>query len=139
MDYALLGGDGRLLGNPYHYRDRRTDGAMELAFERVPRSALYAATGIQPMQINTLFQLLSMVRAGDRQLETAVTLSPMPNLFAYRLSGRRAAEYTHATTTQCLDARERRWAVGLIESLGIPAAIFPPLIRAGFGHGAAAR
>jgi sugar (pentulose or hexulose) kinase len=54
VDYALLDRDGRLLGNPYHYRDRRTDGAMELAFQRVPRSAIYDATGVQPMQINTL-------------------------------------------------------------------------------------
>jgi rhamnulokinase len=131
VDYALLDRDGRLLGNPYHYRDRRTDGAMELAFQRVPRSAIYGATGVQPMQINTLFQLLSMVRAGDPQLDAARMLLPMPNLFTYWLSGRPVAEYTHATTTQCLEARGRRWAVELLDKLCIPTAIFPPLVEPG--------
>ncbi len=131
VDFALLDRNGRLLGNPYHYRDRRTDGMMELAFERVPRAAIYAATGIQLMQINTLFQLFSMVRAGDPQLGAASTLLTMPNLFAYWLSGQRVAEYTHATTTQCLEVRDRRWAIGLLDGLGIPREIFPPLVEPG--------
>ena len=131
VDYALLDRDGRLLGNPYHYRDRRTDGAMELAFQRVPRSAMYVATGVQPMQINTIFQLLSMVRDGDPQLDAARMLLPIPNLFAYWLSGRPVAEYTHATTTQCLEAGGRRWAVDLLTKLSIPTAIFPPVVEPG--------
>jgi rhamnulokinase len=131
VDYALLSRDAELLGNPYHYRDRRTDGAMELAFERVSRSAVYRATGIQPMQINTLFQLFSMIRDRDPQLGAAATLLPLPSLFSYWLCGRRAAEYTHATTTQCLDAREHRWAVHLMKVLGIPTDIFPPLVEPG--------
>jgi rhamnulokinase len=131
VDYALLDRDGKLLGNPYHYRDRRTDGVMELAFAQVPRSSIYETTGIQMMQINTLYQLLSMVRAGDPQLDAAKTLLPMPNLFGYWLSGRPAAEYTDATTTQCLEARERRWASGLLDKLGIPTAILPPLVEPG--------
>jgi rhamnulokinase len=131
VDYALLDRDGKLLGNPYHYRDRRNDGTMELAFERVPRSAIYGATGIQMMQINTIFQLLSMVRDGDPQLDVAKTLLPMPSLFAYWLSGQPVAEYTHATTTQCLEARDRRWAVELLGKLGIPTGIFPPLVGPG--------
>ena len=131
VDYALLDRDGKLLGNPYHYRDRRNDGTMELAFGRVPRAAIYDVTGIQMMQINTLFQLLGMVRDGDPQLEAAGTLLPMPNLFGYWLSGRRAAEYTFATTTQCLEARDRRWAVELLGKLGIPTAFLPPIVEPG--------
>ena len=131
VDFALLDRGGSLVGSPYHYRDRRTDGVMEMAFERVPRSAIYGATGVQPMQINTLFQLFSMVRAGDPQLEAARTLLPMPNLFSYWLSGRPVAEYTHATTTQCLAVRDRSWAVELLDALGIPRAIFPPLVEPG--------
>ncbi len=131
VDYALLDRGGKLLGNPYHYRDSRNDGTIELACGRVPRSSIYDATGIQLMQINTLFQLLSMVRDGDPQLEAAATLLPMPNLFGYWLSGRPAAEYTIATTTQCLQARERRWAVELLEKLGIPTGILPPIVEPG--------
>jgi len=129
VDYALLDRAGKLLGNPYHYRDRRNDGTMELAFGRVPRSAMYDTTGIQMMQINTIFQLLSMVRDGDPQLDSARTLLPMSNLFGYWLSGRPVAEYTFATTTQCLEARDRRWAVELLSQLGIPTGIFPPLVE----------
>src|SRR5438046_1645338 len=71
VDFALLDADGRLLGNPYHYRDSRTDGALEHALRLVSRESLYATTGIRPMKINTLFQLYSMVRAGDAQLKAA--------------------------------------------------------------------
>jgi len=129
VDYALLDRQGRMLGNPYHYRDKRNDGTMELAFGRVPRHAIYDATGIQMMQINTVFQLLSMVRDGDPQLELAKTLLPMPNLFGYWLSGQKAAEYTFATTTQCLEARDRRWAVDLLAKLDIPTAFLPPIVE----------
>jgi rhamnulokinase len=136
VDYALLDREGKMLGNPYHYRDRRNDGTMELVFGRVPRSAVYDTTGIQTMQINTLFQLFSMVRDSDPQLEAAKTLLPMPNLFSYWLSGQRAAEYTIATTTQCLAARDRRWAVELMGKLDIPTAMFPPIVEPGvvLGH-----
>jgi hypothetical protein len=131
VDYALLDRDGRLLGNPYHYRDRRGDGMMDLVFERVPRSEIYDATGIQPLQINTLYQLFSMVRADDPILGAAKTLLPMPNLFGYWLSGVAAAEYTDATTTQCLEAREGRWATEMLGRLGIPTGMFPQLVLPG--------
>jgi rhamnulokinase len=131
VDFALLDRQGRLVGNPYHYRDPRTDGILELTADLVPREAIYAATGIQIMQINTLFQLVSMVRSGDAQLDAAAVLLPMPNLFNYWLSGERLAEYTHATTTQCVDVHARRWAVGLLDRFEIPSRIFPPIVDAG--------
>ena len=131
VDFALLDRDGRLLGNPHHYRDPRTDGIMELTLDRVPREAIYAATGIQFMKINTLFQLVSMVRAGDAQLDLAAVMLPIPNLFNYWLSGERLAEYTHATTTQCVDVHRRRWAVELLDRFEIPSRIFPPIVEAG--------
>lgn len=136
VDYALLDRDGRLVGNPYHYRDRRTDGVPELVYQRVSRADLYAETGIQPMQINTLFQLVAMVRAGDPQLQVATTLLPIPNLFSHWLGGELAAEYTHATTTGCLSARDRHWATGLLGSLEIPPALFPPVAEPGTALGA---
>src|SRR3954463_6252936 len=60
VDFGLLDDDGRLLGNPYHYRDRRTEGMLDYVEQRVPSAQLYARTGIQRMQINTLYQLASM-------------------------------------------------------------------------------
>lgn len=131
VDFALLDRDGRLLGNPYHYRDSRTDGVMEHALRRISRQRLYAATGIQPMQINTLFQLYSMVRARDPQLAAADLFLPFPNLLNYWLSGTQAAEITHATTTQCLDVGHQRWASDLLTALEIPLRILPSLVEPG--------
>ena len=131
VDFALLDADGRLLGNPYHYRDSRTDGVLEHALRLVSRQNLYAATGIQPMKINTLFQLYSMVRAGDAQLAAADLLLPFPNLINYWLSGTQAAEITHATTTQCLDVGRQQWATDLLRTLEIPVDILPRLAEPG--------
>jgi rhamnulokinase len=131
VDFALLDRAGDLLGNPYHYRDRRTAGIMERAFERVPRRDVFMTTGVQPMHYNTLYQLLAMVLAQDPQLDAAATMLTMPNLFAYWLCGQRVAERTHATTTQCLDAHTGGWAIGLLEALLIPTRILPPLAEPG--------
>jgi rhamnulokinase len=131
VDYALLDCAGRLLGNPYHYRDARTNGVMEQAFEVVPREEIFAHTGIQFMQINTLYQLYSMARNSDPQLDAAETLLLVPNLFTYWMSGHKVAEYTHATTTQFYDARARRWATPLLERLSIPTRILPPVVEPG--------
>lgn len=131
VDFGLLDRPGELLGNPYHYRDSRTDGMVERVFEIVPREEVFAQTGIQFMQINTLYQLFSMVQNADPQLDAADSLLLMPNLLYYWLSGRKAAEFTHATTTQCFDARERGWATGLLAKLSIPTGIFPEVVAPG--------
>ena len=131
VDYALLGASGELLGLPRHYRDARTKGMMARAFERVPKRELYARTGIQFMPINTTFQLLSSVEAGDPLLAHARTLLMMPDLFHYWLTGLRSVEYTDASTSGLVDARERRWATDVIERLGIPTHIFPEIVSPG--------
>jgi len=131
VDYALLDSAGRLLGNPYHYRDARTDGMVERAFELAGRDAIFNATGIQFMQLNTLYQLLSMVEQRDPQLAAAETLLMLPDLFHYWLTGRQVAEYTIASTSQMLDARSRTWSGDLLTSLGIPSAILPPVVMSG--------
>ena len=136
VDYGLLGSAGRLLGNPYHYRDARTNGVMERAFARVPRRQIFAETGIQFLQLNTLFQLYSMVLTDDPQLKMADTLLMLPDLFHYWLTGNKTAEYTIASTSHMLHARERRWATGLLQALGIPTRILPPIVPPGtiLGH-----
>ncbi|MCB0232016.1 MAG: rhamnulokinase [Anaerolineae bacterium] len=131
VDFALLDKAGQMLGNPFHYRDARTDGMMELAFQRAGRAAIFRETGIQFMQINTLYQLLSMVEARDPQLHAAETLLMTPDLFNYWLTGRKVAEYTIASTSQMLDARRRTWADDLLQTLGIPTGILPPVVNAG--------
>lgn len=129
VDYGLLAADDTLLGNPYHYRDERTNGMVEEAFKRVPRAEIYAHTGIQFLQLNTLYQLFSMVRAGSPALQAARTLLTMPDLFNFWLSGVKTNEFTNATTTQCFDTRRQAWAGGLLDALGIPRGLFQEITR----------
>ena len=135
LDFALLDRDGDLLGVPFHYRDRRTEGMLEEAFRRVPRDEIFLRTGIQFMSINTLYQLLSMVRQGSTALEVADRLLMMPDLFNYWLTGERASEFTIATTSQCYDPREGAWACSMLERLGIPTSIFGPIVQPGTSLG----
>jgi rhamnulokinase len=123
-DYALLDGGNRVLGLPYHYRDpRRTAPAvLAHAFERVGQHELYARTGIQTMPINTIFQLVSEAQTAAAGAASAIAL--IPDLLGLWLTGSLRNEFTAASTTGLLDAREQRWAVDLIERLGIPAAPF---------------
>jgi rhamnulokinase len=131
VDFGLLDRVGSLLGNPYHYRDRRTDGMLDVVDDHVPPERLYAQTGIQRLPINTLYQLVSMRQHGDPQLDMAKTLLLIPDLLHYWLTRRMVAEYTNATTTQCFDARERRWATELMEELGLPSQILPEVVAPG--------
>lgn len=125
VDFALLDGAGRLLGNPYHYRDTRTAGMPEYVDGRLSPQQLYARTGIQRMPINTIYQLVSMQQQRDPQLAAAETLLLMPDLLHYWLTGVRLAEYTNATTTQLFDAQARDWAGDLLGALDLPAQILP--------------
>ncbi len=131
VDFGLLDTRGRLLANPVHYRDGRTSGMLEAAAALVPRAEIYNATGIQFMPINTLYQLLSMVRADDPLLGQADRLLMMGDLFAHFLSGSMVAEYTNVSTSQCLDCRTHTWARPLLERLGIPTHFLPELTEPG--------
>jgi rhamnulokinase len=136
VDYGLLDRTGVLIGNPYHYRDQRTDGMVEEAFKRLPRERIFDLTGIQFMQLNTLYQLFSMVVQQSPSLQMAKTFLTMPDLFNYWLSGRKACEFTMATTTQCYNPRERAWSLPLLDALGIPVHIFPEVVQPGTVLGA---
>mgnify|MGYP005850467045 CR=1 FL=1 len=131
VDFGLLDRDGALISNPYHYRDSRTDGMLEEAFRRVPREEIFAQTGIQFMQINSLYQLLAMVVGRSPILDIAETFLTMPDLFNYWLTGRKVCEFSIATTTQCYDPRKGRWAIPPLERLGIPTHIFPEIVPPG--------
>ncbi len=128
VDFALLDQRDALIGNPHHYRDRRTEGIMAEAFRRVPREEIFAATGIQFMPINTLYQLLAMVITGDPALEAARTFLMIPDLFNFWLTGQKVCEFTDVTTTQCYDPRAGEWAWSLLKRMEIPTRIFPAVI-----------
>jgi rhamnulokinase len=127
LDFALLDRDDRLVGSPFHYRDSRTDGVPERAFQIVPREEIFERTGIQFMPINTLYQLLSMVDAHAAALDAARTLLLMPDLFNFWLSGRKAVEFTNVTTTQMYDQRTGDWAWPLLDKLGLPTRLLGPV------------
>jgi rhamnulokinase len=129
VDFALLDANGRMLGNPVCYRDARTEGAFEQITALVPRDDIFATTGIQFTRINTLYQLWSLL--DDPQLAIAHSMLMMPDLFHYWLTGQRTAEYTQASTSQCLHAHERRWATELLGRLGLPTHILPPIVQPG--------
>ncbi len=131
VDFGLLDRQGGLIGNPFHYRDNRTDGMLEEAFNRMPKEQVFAYTGIQFMQLNTIFQLLSMVESRSPWLEIAKTLLTMPDLFNYWLTGEIASEFSIATTTQCYDPRRENWSEPLLHAMGIPISIFPKIIPPG--------
>lgn len=131
VDFALLDKNNSLLSNPFHYRDSRTDGMLDEAFKGVPRAEIFSMTGIQFMQINTLYQLLAMVRKQDPLLDVAQTFLTIPDLFNFWLTGEITNEFTNATTTQCLDPQTHDWALPLLEKLGISTRLFIPVSEPG--------
>lgn len=131
VDYALLGERGELLQNPYHYRDRRTEGVMEEVLREVGKEEIYKATGIQFMPINTLYQLFAARRQTPKLLEAAKYLLTIPDLINYWLTGNAVCEFTSATTTQMVDPVQRAWATGLMQRLELPAHLPAPLVEPG--------
>ncbi len=135
VDFGLIGQDGQLLEMPVHYRDSRTEGMVEEVCARIPAEELFMQSGIQPMNINTLFQLHYLVSHEKNTIFRAEKLLMMPDLFAYFLTGECRSEFTEATTTQLIDQKSRDWNTRLIEALGIPKRIFAPLIQPGERYG----
>lgn len=131
VDYALLSKSGEVLGLPFHYRDARTRGMIQSAFAKVPRSEIFGATGLQFMEINTLYQLLAHQKNNPELLATAETLLMTPDYLHYCLSGARVSEFTIATTSQCVNPKKRTWDTGLLEKFGLPTKIFPEIVQPG--------
>ena len=131
VDFGLLDERGRLIGNPVHYRDRRTRGLPERFFQLLPEHDVFATTGTQTMAINTLFQLYSMVLDRDTQLMRADTLLMIPDLLLCFLSGEKNIEYTEATTTQLYSLSKSSWSADILRTAGIPASLLPGVIAPG--------
>lgn len=129
VDYGLLDASGSLLGDPFHYRDARTDGVLQQVVRQVPEDELYAVTGLQQLPFNTLYQLVSEQTA--ERLARARTMLLIPDLFGYWLTGVVGAERTNASTTQLFDVERRDWARDLADRVGVPTSILPALRDAG--------
>lgn len=128
IDYGLLDGDGRLLGNPYHYRDGRTTGVATTVHATVGERELYDVTGLQFLPFNTIYQLAAEPAA---RLSRAARALLMPDLLTYWLTGVSGTEVTNASTTGLLDVRTGQWADELFTALGLPPDLFAPLRRPG--------
>jgi len=128
VDFGLLDKNDVLLGNPFHYRDSRTDGMIEEALKVVSRERIYNDTGIAFQKFNTLYQLLAMVKNKSTLLENAETLLFVPDLLTFFLTGSKACEFTIASTSQMLLAGRGTWAYDLLNELDIPVQILPEII-----------
>jgi rhamnulokinase len=131
VDYVLLTKNDEIVSQPYHYRDARTNGMMEKAFKRVPRSEIFANTGLQFMQLNTLFQLLAMNERNPKLLAQADCLLLTPDFIHWLLCGSRVVEFTNGTTTQCLHPLKRKWSAAMLKKLGLPTKMFPQVVQPG--------
>lgn len=129
VDYGLLDGDGELLGNPVHYRDARHAAGVPAVHALVPPEELYRIGGVQHLPFNTVYQLAAARH--DAAFPAARTVLLVPDLLAYWLTGAVSAEVTNASTTGLLDATTREWSAGLIDRLGLPRLLFPPLRQPG--------
>lgn len=128
VDYGLLGRDGSFLDLPHSYRDRRTDGMMEKFFELVPRRRVYELTGIQFMQLNTLFQLYAGIQQNPGSFESASRLLFMPDIFNFLLTGEAKTEFTVATTSQLLNPRSKSWEPELFSALKLPQSLMQEIV-----------
>ncbi|WP_438447575.1 rhamnulokinase [Gorillibacterium sp. sgz5001074] len=136
VDYGLLGEDGELLGNPYHYRDGRTHDTVAKVHGIIGQDRLFTETGLQPLVFNTVMQLHAAAESGSVSLKHAKELLFIPDLLLYLLTGVKQSEYTIASTSQLLHAGKQEWHEELLSELGIPADILKPVVMPGTVVGA---
>ncbi len=131
VDFGLINKRGKLVSNPVHYRDGRTEGIWDEVYRIVPKDEIYKRTGIQFASFNTLYQLMALKIREPETLEQAETMLLMPDLFCYMLTGEKKAEASIASTTNLLNPHTKDWDFELIEKLGLPKSIFPPIVKSG--------
>ena len=131
MDFGFVAEDGSLLGLPRAYRDPYTEGVPEKVFQTIPREELYAATGIQIMNFNSIFQLYAQTQEDFAPLRRAKDLLFVPDLLAYMLTGNKVCEYTIASTSGMMDQNSRQFNRALLEKLGIRTDVLLPVVQPG--------
>lgn len=127
VDFVLLDNEGKIVGNSVGYRDSRTEGYVEKAFEIMPKRKLYDITGLGTNTFNTLFQLVSLKDNHPEQLEKAVDFLMIPDYFVYLLTGNKFNEYTNASTTELIDVKTNSWSEEILDTFGIKKSIFREL------------
>ena len=137
VDFGFIDREGKLAYAPVAYRDERTNGMMEKAFQIMPKEEIFKNTGLAFMQFNTLYQLLAMKEDPEecKYLNGDYTLLFMPDLFAYYLTGSVGTEYTIASTSQLIDPNARSWSKPVLDAFGIDPRIFAPLSQPGSVRG----
>ena len=131
VDFGCISADGELCALPRAYRDPFTAGIPEMVFAKIPREELYALTGIQIMDFNTIFQLYALTLANDKDLRTAESILFMPDLLAYMLTGNKVCEYTDASTSGMMDQGSRQFNKELLKRLGIRTDVLLPIVQPG--------
>ncbi|HZG78258.1 MAG TPA: rhamnulokinase [Paenibacillus sp.] len=131
VDFGLIGANGELIANPYHYRDHHTDGMMDEVFAKLGKASIYAKTGLQFLQFNTMYQLAALVKADSPALAAADKLLMIPDLLRYFLTGVMKGEYTNASTTQLLGAVDRAWDEALVDGIGVRPSLLPDVVQPG--------
>ena len=131
VDSVLLSGTDELLGLPFHYRDPRTRGVMARTLQTLPKADIFAATGLQFMEINTLFQLIALREQHPEMLASARTFLMIPDFLNWCLSGVKSAEFTNATTTQFFNPTNRGWATDLLKRAQLPVDLLPQVASSG--------
>ena len=135
VDYALMDKFGRMLANPTHYRDIRTDGITDHFSKIVSLEELYRVGGIQCLNFNTIFQLAADLRENPKAFENAERMLNIPDLLNYFLTGNMANEYTILSTGALLDAAKRDYAFDLTDRLGVPRRLFGEVVQPGYKVG----
>jgi rhamnulokinase len=131
VDFVLLNRQEEILGQPYHYRDRRTHGLLERTFKKMPRAEIFAQSGLQFMELNSLYQLLAWQKHSPKILDEADTLLFMPDFFHWCLCGAKKSEFTIASTSQFVHPLRRGWSLPLLKKLGLPAHFLPKIVPPG--------
>jgi len=131
VDFGLLDADGKLIEKPYHYRDSRTNAMMDKAFELMGKREIYESTGIQFMQLNSLYQVLAMRLANSEALSKTKQLIFIGDLFSYFLCGEAFGEYSLASTSQMMDMKTGQWSKAIFGKLSLPIDIMPDIVETG--------
>lgn len=135
VDFGLLDENGVLIDSPVHYRDARTDTMPDEVFRIIPKNELYSLTGVQIQPYNTIFQLYYVKKYRPDLYGKAAKVLLMPDLLAYFLTGKIAAERTIASTTGLTDAVTKDWSDEIIDRLGFNRSFFPKIIESGESYG----
>ncbi|XEC93271.1 rhamnulokinase family protein [Paenibacillus tarimensis] len=131
VDFGFIGSGGELLGNPYHYRDRHTDGMMEQLFAVLPKETIFERTGIQFLPFNTIYQLAALKRDNSPLLREAKRFLMIPDLLRYFLTGEMINEFSNATSTQLFNPVAGHWDSELLSKLELPEEWFGRVVQPG--------